>query len=105
MQTPEEKTITFTLHSQPMKDPKARWKVSVTFAAGSSDASPAEVTAVDGDGSPVACGEFEFAGMKIALQNGKGTFRCADFVAGKHESAVWMYRPGMSPVPGMLTFE
>ena len=93
MQTPEEKTITFTLHSQPMKDPKARWKVSVTFAAGSSDASPAEVTAVDGDG------------MKIALQNGKGTFRCADFVAGKHESAVWMYRPGMSPVPGMLTFE
>jgi hypothetical protein len=65
----------------------------------------AQLICLDGEGVEIESGEFEFAGMRIAVKDGRGSFRCGDFVSGKHAPAVWMYRPGLSPVPGMLTFE
>lgn len=105
MKTPPDKTITFTLYSHPMKDLKLRWKASLTFPAGSTDDSNAELRINDGEGSPIAAGTFEFAGVRIKVKEGVGLLRCGDFVKGKHEPAIWLHRKGMAPVPGALTFE
>ena len=105
MKTPADKTITLTLYSHPMKDLKMRWKVQVVFAAGSTDESTAEVKINDGEGNPVAAGVFEFAGLRTPIKGGLGAIRCGDFVKGKHETAIWLHRDGMMPVPGALTFE
>ena len=105
MKTPEGKRIVFTLHSEPLKDLKRRWKATVAFAPESTDDSVAEVTVVDGEGIPVAAAEFEFAGSRTKIIAGGGGLKCSSFVAGKHEPAIWLHRPGVSPVPGMLTFE
>ena len=105
MKTPAGKTITLTLYSHPMKDLKMRWKALVVFAAGSTDETPAEITINDGEGAPIAAGTFEFAGTKTPIKSGKGNLLCGDFVKGRHEPAIWLYRKGMAPVPGALTFE
>ena len=105
MKTPEGKTVSFTFHSQPLKDLKCRWKATVKFPGGADDETLASVALADGEGADIESGEFEFAGMRVAVKAGKGTFRCGDFIAGKHAPGVWVYRSGMSPVPGMLTFE
>ena len=105
MKTPVDKKITLTIYSHPMKDLKRRWKALVVFAPGSTDASPAAVTMVDGEGTPVEKATFEFAGCQISITDGAGTVRCGDFVKGKHEPAIWVYRDGYAPVPGALTFE
>ena len=82
-----------------------RWKALVVFAAGSTDETPAEITINDGEGTPIAAGTFEFAGAKTPIKAGKGAILCGDFVRGKHEPAIWLYRKGKAPVPGALTFE
>lgn len=105
MKTPDDKRIMFTLYSHPMKDLKRRWKALLVFAPGSTDASEAELTINDGEGNPVRSGIFEFAGNRIKITDGRGVLRCADFVKGKHESAIWLHRKGAEPVPGALTFE
>ena len=105
MKTPADKTITLTLYSHPMKDLKMRWKALVIFAAGSTDEMSAEITINDGEGSPIAAGTLEFAGTKTPIKAGKGRLLCGDFVKGKHDPAIWLYRKGMAPVPGALTFE
>ena len=105
MKTPADKRIVFTVYSHPMKDPKQRWKAQVTFEPGSTDDSPVGVSVNDGEGVPVAKARFEFAGNVIPIVDGKGSFRCGDFVKGKHEQAIWLYRRGSQPVPGALTFE
>ena len=105
MTTPKDKTITFTFYSHPMKDLKMRWKALLVFAAGSTDDSFANLTVNDGEGAPVKSGIFEFAGVSTKVRNGKGRLLCGDFVKGKHESAIWLYRKGCPPVPGALTFE
>ena len=105
MKTPEDKRITLTLYSHPMKDLKARWKAFVEFEPGSTDDSSASVTMADGEGAPIASATFEFAGCRIAIKDGRGAMRCVDFVKGKHEPAIWLYRKGMAPVPGAVTFE
>jgi hypothetical protein len=105
MKTPVGKRIILTLHSLPHKDLRQRWKTTVEFAPESTGESIAQLAVVDGEGTPVDEGEFEFAGTRTKIAGGKGGLKCADFIAGKHEPAVWLYRPGMSPVPGMLTFE
>ena len=105
MKTPKDKTLTLTFYSHPMKDLKMRWKALLTFAAGSTDASFATLAIADGEGTPIASGAFEFAGAAIRIKSGKGKLRCGDFVRGKHETAIWLHRKGLPPVPGALTFE
>ena len=105
MKTPADKTITLTLYSHPMKDLKMRWKALVVFAEGSTDETFAEITINDGEGSPIVAGTFEFAGTKTPIRAGKGKLLCGDFVKGKHDPAIWLYRKGTAPVPGALTFE
>ena len=105
MKTPADKTITLTFYSHPMKDLKMRWKALVVFVAGSTDETPAEITINDGEGAPIASGEFEFAGVRTPIRKGRGKLLCGDFGRGKHESAIWLYRKGAAPVPGALTFE
>lgn len=105
MKTPDDKTVTFTLYSHPMKDLKLRWKATLTFAPGSTDDSYALLSVKDGEGAPIAAGTFEFVGVSIKVKDGEGTLRCGDFVKGKHETAIWLHRKGAVPVPGALTFE
>jgi len=82
-----------------------RWRALLVFAPGSTDDSSAELTIADGNGTPISAGELEFAGTRIAVTDGKGALRCGNFVKGKHEPAIWLYRKGVAPVPGALTFE
>lgn len=105
MKTPADKTVIFTFYSHPMKDLALRWKARLVFPAGAGDNTSALLEITGGDGAPVVAGVFEFAGAKIAVAGGRGALRCGDFVRGKHERAIWLYRPGMLPVPGALTFE
>ena len=104
MKVPDDKTITLTFASHQVKDRAQRWAVNVTLPGGAGPDAVLRVHAEDGLGAPVAEGVFEFAGQSVALAGGEGAIRYADFVAGKHERAIWMRRPGMEPVPGSLTF-
>jgi len=105
MKTPPDKKITLTFYSHPTKDLKMRWKAWLVFAPGSSDETPAALTVVDGEGTPVANGRFEFAGQLTPVKDGEGRLLCGDFAKGKHETAIWLHRKGMVPIPGALTFE
>jgi len=105
VKTPVDKRITLTFYSHPMKDLRMRWKALMVFAPGSTDDSTAELTIADGEGTPIPEAVFEFAGTRTAVKDGKGRLRCGDFAKGKHEPAIWLYRKGVAPVPGALTFE
>ena len=105
MRTPPDKRITLTFHSHPMQDLKMRWKAQLAFEPGSTDETPARLTVVDGEETPVARGTFEFAGRFTSVTDGCGALRCGDFAKGKHETAIWLHRKGCAPVPGALTFE
>lgn len=104
MKVPEGKTITFTFASHQVKDHKLRWAVNLTFPGGAGPDAALSVHAEDGEGSPIEAGTFEFAGRAVKIADGEGSLLYSDFVAGKHEKAIWMKRPGMEPVPGSLTF-
>ena len=105
MKTPEDKKITLTFYSHPMKDLKMRWKAHLVFEPGSTDKTMAEIAIVDGEGTPVKSGVFEFAGCATKIKDGIGKLNCGDFVKGKHETAIWLHRKGIVPIPGALTFE
>ena len=65
---------------------------------------PMSVEATDGNEKPLESATFEFVGCKVRISGGKGTLLYGDFVKGMGETAVWMFRPGRTPVPGGLTF-
>lgn len=104
MKTPADKTVVFTYVSHPTKSLKMRWQATLTFPAGADAKTELPLTFEDGEGEPVASGQFEFAGRMIDVKSGKGSLSYADFVKGKHETAVWLHRKGMEPIPGSLTF-
>ena len=103
MKTPADKTVTFTYSSHPAKDVSWRWEAKLTFPAGADETMALPLEIVDGEGAPVT-GMFEFAGQRIPVEDGRGELRFADFVAGKHATAVWLHRKGIEPIPGSLTF-
>jgi len=105
MKTPPDKRITLTFYSHPMKDLKLRWKALLVFEPGSDDATPATITIADGEGTPIESGTFEFAGAFTKIEDGAGRIPCGDFAKGKHETAIWLHRKGVVPIPGALTFE
>lgn len=84
---------------------KQRWKAHLTFEPGSTENSEALLEIVDGEGSAISEGVFVFAGQAITVKNGVGRLSCRQFVAGKHDGAIWLHRKGTPPIPGALTFE
>ena len=105
MKTPEGKTITFTFMSQPTHEPKGCWVAKLTFPGGSDANSILPIEIPQGDGSPVREGVFEFAGKRLAVRDGHARIAYADFVKGKHETALWLHRTDVpEPIPGGLTF-
>ena len=104
MKTPDDKTIAFTFMSHPEKSPELRWKAKLTFPPGSGPDTTLPIEVVDGNEEPVGAGVLELAGAKIPVKDGKAGLRYADFVKGKHSVPLWLYRDGMHPVPGGLTF-
>lgn len=105
MKTPDDKRIIMTYYSHPTKKLEMRWKAVLTFEPGSTDATPAVFSIADGNGVPVEKAVFEFAGKRLAVKDGRAQIACGDFVKGIHEGGLWLYREGMPPIPGALTFE
>ena len=80
------------------------WVVHLHFPPNSGPDDELPIEAIDGNGVPIASAQFEFMGRKCPITDGNGAIRYADFIAGIHEPAIWMYRLGRDPVPGGLTF-
>lgn len=104
MKTPADKAIAFLFVSHPTKDLGWRWNVRLSFPPGATAETVLTLSATDGNERPVEDGVFEFAGKMIPIVNGSGEMAYADFVAGKHETRLWMHRKGIPPIPGGLTF-
>lgn len=104
MKTPADKSIAFTFASHPTKNPVERWKAVLSFPPDAGPESVLTISLIDGNGNPVEEGVFEFAGRKLRVSAGSTELTYADFIRGKHETALWVYRPGMPPIPGGLTF-
>ncbi len=104
MKSPPDKKITFFFHSHPEKDMKARWRAEIVFPPGSTAETALEISVVDGEGTPVADGTFEFAGRRLRVVDGSASMTFAQFIAGKHSVPIWLHRAGMRPVPGVPTF-
>lgn len=104
MKTPDDKTIIFTYMSHPLRDAELRWVARLTFPPGAEAETPLPLLVENGCGEPVAHGIFEFAGLRLTVIDGRATLTYAEFIAGKHATAIWLHRPDRMPVPGGLTF-
>lgn len=104
MKTPVGKPLSLIYVSYPAHEMKMRWSAKLHFKGGESDDSILALEIHDGEGDAVENGIFELAGKSLPVKNGAAYITGRDFVAGKHERAVWLHRPGMAPVSGGLTF-
>ena len=104
MKTLPDRAITMTFHSHQTKRREMWWRATLTFPPDADAATVLPISMVDGLGEPVESAVFEFAGLEIRISGGKGQMTYADFINGKHEKALWVYRKGMLPIPGALTF-
>ena len=104
MKTPDDKTIAFTFMSHPEKQPELRWTAKLTFPPGSGPDTVLPITVVDGNEDPIESAILELAGNRIPVKGGNASLKYADFVKGKHSVPLWLYRNGVQPVPGGLTF-
>lgn len=93
----EKQSVTFIFLSHPVKMTKMRWCVNLTMPEG-------KVWVEDGEGMPVKSAVLELHGQCVKIREGAGSLSYDDFIKGKHESAVWLHRRGMPPIPGGLTF-
>lgn len=82
-----------------------RWKMQLHFPTDADADTSIPITIADGNGVPVDVAVMEFAGKRIRVRDGKAEITYADFIAGKHAKSIWLYRHGILPIPGMLTFE
>jgi len=105
VKTPADKEIAFVFGSHPTKDLTWRWAARLVFPAGATAKTMLPIHLADGNGKPIARGEFEFAGRRLPVKDGEAVISYADFIRGKHEVPLWLRRPGIEPIPGGLTFE
>jgi len=105
VKTPEDRQIVFQFGSHPTKDLAWRWAARLVFPPGATAETSLEIGLTDGLGRPIREGEFEFAGQRLKVADGRARITYADFVRGKHSVPLWMHRPGIEPIPGGLTFE
>ena len=103
MQTPD-RSFRMEFRSIPTPDATDTWMVHVHFPANVGGDAELPIDAVGLHDVPIEKGVFEFMGCKCPIESGRGAIRYADFVAGIHEKAVWMYRPNRMTIPGGLTF-
>ena len=104
MKTPPDKTIVFTFASHPEKDAALRWTARLTFPPGAVSGTVLPIEVFDGTNAPVPSAVFEFAGRRLNVERGRASLTYTDFICGKHETALWLHRPGKPPIPGGLTF-
>jgi len=104
MKTPDDKTIAFTFMSHPEKRPELCWTAKITFPPGSGPDTVLPISVVDGNEEPIESATLELAGSRIPVKDGQASLVYADFVKGKHSVPIWLYRTGLQPVPGRLTF-
>lgn len=104
MKIPEGKTITLTFLSTNLKEIENRWAVNVILKGGATSGDTFKIKAEDAEGNRIPEAVFEFAGTFVEIKDGVGAILYDDFVKGKHEKGVWLKRPGVEPVPGLLTF-
>ena len=104
MRTPPDKKIAFVFMSEPTVQSAMRWTARLEFPPGATGDTALPITVVDGDEVPVASARLELAGRQIQIRDGRASMTYAEFVAGKHSTPLWLYRNGMPPVPGGLTF-
>ena len=104
MKIPEGKTITLTFLSTNRKEKEKRWAVNVVLSGGASSGDVFKVKAEDAGGNKIPEAVFEFAGTLIDIKDGVGGISYDDFIKVKHEKGLWLKRPGVEPVPGLLTF-
>ena len=104
MKTPVDKSVTFVFRSHPTKDLSWRWTARLVFPAGATAETLLPIELQDGLGRPIANAEFEFAGCRLQIRDGKTQISYADFVRGKHEVPLWLHRQGIDSIPGGLTF-
>ncbi len=104
MQTPKDKTVTFTFASKPYDDKTLMWEARLTFPPGATAETELVIDVADGNGSPIVCGELELAGMRNKISQGKGSMTYAQFISGRHDAALWLHVQGRESIPGGLTF-
>ena len=104
MRTPQEKKIIFTLVSHLAKNRKTCWFASVVFSPGATAETCFPIIVKNGEDELVSEGVLEFAGQMLNITEGAASIRYCDFIKGKHETALWLHRDGMMPIPGGLTF-
>ena len=104
MNTPADKTIVLTFASHPARLPELRWTAKLVFPPGSTAGAVLPIEIRDGNGEPVRAGVFSLAGQNLSVRDGAASVSYDDFIKGKHEVALWLYRPGLPPIPGGLTF-
>lgn len=104
MKTPSDKTIAFTYMALPLVPRAHRWTAKLTFPPGATAESDLPVEVADAAGRPLASGTLELAGRRLKVRDGCASIRFADFVAGKHESRLFLHRRGCAPAAGDLTF-
>ena len=92
MKSPD-KTLFFFYRSIPKELNEDIWIVRITLPPNA-----------DGNEVPLDEATFELSGKRISISGGQGTLPYGDFVKGMGETAVWMFRPGRTPIPGGLTF-
>lgn len=104
MKAPKDKKIAFTFMSEPSLRSELRWTARMEFPPGAGPDATLPITVTDGDGVPVKSATFEFAGMQLAVKDGRAAIAYADFIKGKHSVPLWLHRSGVPPVAGGLTF-
>lgn len=99
-----EVPIHFTFMSHPTPELSIRWQAVVTLPVELKPETALPIEVADGNGEPVAEATFEFAGRRLKVKDGKASITYAEFLKGKSNTALWLYRKGHWPIPGGLTF-
>jgi len=99
-----EKTFRVEFRSAATSEPADAWVARIHFPPHSGPDDNLPIEATDGLEHPIEDGEFEVMGQKCKIKSGSGSMRYSDFIAGIHEKPVCMHRPGMTSIPGSLTF-
>lgn len=104
MKTPADKNITFTFMSELSARRDLHWTARVDFPPEAQADTLLPVSATDAQGKPIESAKLELCGQILDIRSGQASMKYSDFIKGKHELPIWMYRKGFPPVAGRLTF-